>query len=134
MARPIERFTLGVEEEYRIVDGTTPALAGRQADVLPRAERELGSAVAPEFQQSTIEVATHICSTLAGVRRELERARTRVVSAARERGSRIAAQGYASVFRLARADDYRQAAVSRDRSARSCSPASPARSREASTS
>lgn len=93
MALPIERFTLGVEEEYQIVDGTTLALAGRQADVLPRAERELGSAVAPELQQSMIEIATPICSTLADVRRELERARKRVVSAARERGSRIAAQG-----------------------------------------
>ncbi len=93
MSKGIDTFTLGVEEEYQIVDSQSRKLAARQAALLPVAERQLGDAVQPELQTSMIEIATPVCATLADVRREVERARRNVIDAARQNGSRIAAAG-----------------------------------------
>jgi carboxylate-amine ligase len=93
MAAAIESFTLGVEEEYQIVDASTRALVGRESRLLPVAAATLGDAVQPELQSSMIEIATPVCKTLADVRRELSRARRGVIDAAVENGSRIAAAG-----------------------------------------
>ncbi len=93
MAAGIETFTLGVEEEYQIVDSTTRALAARAAQILPLAEKTLEDNVAPELQSSMIEIGTPVCATLADVRRELERGRRETIAAARQKGSRIAAAG-----------------------------------------
>ncbi len=93
MANGIESFTLGVEEEYQIVDASSRALTARESRILSTAKRTLGDAVQPELQSSMIEIATPICKTLADVRRELERERRALSDAARESGSRIAAAG-----------------------------------------
>ena len=89
----IDTFTLGVEEEYQIVDAATRALAPREAHVLPIAAETLGDEVQPELQSSMIEIGTPVCKTLADVRRELVRARRGVIDAARRDGLRIAAAG-----------------------------------------
>jgi len=93
MSLGIQTFTMGVEEEYQIVDPTTRELAARQARVLPVAKKALSDAVQPELQLSMIEIATPVCATLADVRRELRRARRDVIDAAHQNGSRIAAAG-----------------------------------------
>ena len=89
----IETFTMGVEEEYQIVDPATRALAPRQQRVLPEAEKALGDDVQPELQLSMIEIATPVCKTLADVRAALVTARKGVIDAANSNGSRIAAAG-----------------------------------------
>ena len=93
MALGIETFTMGVEEEYQIVDPESRGLVQRQQRVLPAAEEALGEAVQPELQLSMIEIATPVCATLGDVRRALGEARTGVIDAARTAGSRIAAAG-----------------------------------------
>lgn len=93
MPLAIATFTLGVEEEYQIVDAGTRELTARGAEVLPLAELTLSDDVQPELQSSMIEIATPVCETLADVRRELNRARRGVIDAARQKGSRIAAAG-----------------------------------------
>ena len=93
MSAAIETFTLGVEEEYQIVDAVTRRLTAREALLLPAAEKALGDDVQPELQSSMIEIATPVCATLAEVRRELTHARRNVIAAARRNESRIAAAG-----------------------------------------
>ena len=93
LSTPIETFTLGVEEEYQIVDAATRKLVPRGAALLPLAEEALGDDVQPELQSSMIEIATPVCATLADVRRELIHARHNVIAAAHRTGSRIAAAG-----------------------------------------
>ncbi len=89
----IKAFTLGVEEEYQIVDATTRALTGRAAQLLPVAQRTLGENVQPELQTSMIEIGTPICATLADVRRALTRERRVVIESAHRKGSHVAAAG-----------------------------------------
>jgi carboxylate-amine ligase len=87
-----EKYTLGVEEEYQIIDPETRALCPRAADVLRRARRALGEdQVVPELRASQLEVLTSVCRTLSEVREELVRLRWGVIRAAEEEGVRIAA-------------------------------------------
>ena len=88
-----EPFTLGVEEEYQVVDGDSLALRPRADRVLQRARELLGESVQPELNLSQIEVASEICESLADVRRELVRLRRGLIQAARESGNLILATG-----------------------------------------
>src|SRR5688572_5966123 len=65
-------FTLGVEEEYQIVDPETRALRAHIGRMLAdQAFDALG--LKPELHQSMVELATPVCKTPAEVRRELLR-------------------------------------------------------------
>lgn len=81
-------MTLGVEEEYHVVDAETLELKG---DVgLVRAVRA-DAVVGTEVATTQVEVATDICTTLAEVRTELERVRGAAKALATKRGARILA-------------------------------------------
>jgi glutamate---cysteine ligase / carboxylate-amine ligase len=92
-AARVADFSLGVEEEFQLVDADTGALRPAVEAVLPDAREALGEEVQPELQRSMIETGTPVCSDLGEVRRELERLRREVASAAEARGLRIAALG-----------------------------------------
>lgn len=88
-----EDFTIGVEEEYQLVDPETRALRSGIEQVLPRAQAEVGEDVAHELQQSQIEIGTPVCRDLASVRTELARLRRQVADAADAEGLVLAAAG-----------------------------------------
>lgn len=88
-----EDFTIGVEEEYQIINPATRELCSRVEQILPIAQKALGEDVQPEVQQSQIEIGTPICRTLADVRSELVRMRGEVIAAAAKDGNQIAAAG-----------------------------------------
>lgn len=93
MSSQTEDFTIGVEEEYQIINPTTRELCPRLQQILPIAQKELGEEVQPELQLSQIEIGTPICQTLADVRAELVRLRGQVIAAAAKDGNQIAAAG-----------------------------------------
>ena len=84
-------FSLGIEEEFQLVDAETGELRPHVDAVLPEAREVLGEEVQPELQRSMIEVGTPVCSDLTEVRRELVRLRREVAAAAEVKGCRIAA-------------------------------------------
>ena len=90
-----ENFTLGVEEEFFLVDPVTRRPVPAAADVLPGARALAGGEddVQPELLQSQIEIGTSVCHTLEEVRTELERLRGSVSEAAAAVGCAIAALG-----------------------------------------
>src|SRR5687768_3193130 len=93
MAAAAEPFTVGVEEEYQLVDAETLALRPRAERVLPLAHELLGEEVTGELNLSQVEIGTPVCDTLDDVRTELHRLRRGVVEAAARRGSAVAAMG-----------------------------------------
>ncbi|MBW4499573.1 MAG: carboxylate-amine ligase [Scytonema hyalinum WJT4-NPBG1] len=93
MPSQTEEFTIGVEEEYQIINPVTRELSSRVEQVLPKAQKALGSEVQPEAQRSQIQIGTPICRTLADVRSELVRLRHEVIAAAANDGNEIAAAG-----------------------------------------
>ena len=86
-------FTVGVEEEYLIVDAASRELRPRAESVLPPAREALGDRVQPELSLSQIEVETGVCHSLGEVRTEVTRLRAQVMAAAEEVGSRLVASG-----------------------------------------
>lgn len=88
-----EDFTIGVEEEYQIVDVGTRELRPRALRILPGARAAVGDQVTPELYLSQIEIGTPVCKTLDEVRAELTRLRREVNTAAAAEGSHIAAAG-----------------------------------------
>jgi carboxylate-amine ligase len=93
MSPQAQEFTLGVEEEYQIIDPATRELRSHGRSILANAQELLGKAVQPEVYLSQIEIATKVCHTLAEVRSELIRLRKAVITAATQDGSQIAAAG-----------------------------------------
>lgn len=86
-------FTIGVEEEYQIINPSTRELQQRSARIMPAAEASVGDQVTPELYLSQIEIGTPICQTLAELRAELVRLRRELIIAAEGEGNRIAAAG-----------------------------------------
>lgn len=82
-------FTIGVEEEYHLVDAATMALRS-MASVVDRAASEMDDASA-EISTSQLEVATPVCSSLDELRSELVRLRCQAGEVAARQGCRILA-------------------------------------------
>jgi carboxylate-amine ligase len=93
MSNITEEFTVGVEEEYQIIDSETRELRSQQARMLRSAQAAVGDEVQPELYLSQIEIGTPVCRNLGEVRRELVRLRREVIAAAAREGKRIAAAG-----------------------------------------
>ncbi|WP_224826462.1 carboxylate-amine ligase [Cognatishimia sp. MH4019] len=64
-------FTLGIEEEYLVVDETTLDLVEAPKEVMDACVAELGDQVSPEFLKCQIEVGTGVCATIADARADL---------------------------------------------------------------
>ena len=85
MERP--SFTIGVEEEYLIVDPETRDLVrDLPPGMMRQVEDILGHQVAPEFLRSQIEIGTLVSDTIPDARRDLARLRRTVADVAREYG------------------------------------------------
>lgn len=85
-------FSIGIEEEYLLVDRETGNLIGEAPpSMLPECQELLKNQVTPEFFQSQIEVGTQVCNTLDEARQELRRLRGAVSSVASKHGLAIIA-------------------------------------------
>jgi len=73
-------FTLGVEEEYLLVDQATRELVtDRPASLIDECEEILGSQVTTELLRSQIEVGTKVCETVQEIRAELAHLRRTII-------------------------------------------------------
>ncbi len=96
-------LTLGVEEEYQIVDPKTHNLHAYISEFLSQDEqRDKKVNLQPEFMQSQVEVGTNVCSDIKEVRTEIVRLRRAVIKMAEENGVQIVA---ASTHPFARWDE-----------------------------
>ncbi|NYE44562.1 carboxylate-amine ligase [Streptomyces fulvorobeus] len=85
--------TVGVEEEYFLVDPVTRSVVSAGPRVVARAVLEVGDLVSEEFTGYQIEVKTRPCTTMGELRAELVRVRAAAVSAAGQEGLRLCASG-----------------------------------------
>jgi glutamate---cysteine ligase / carboxylate-amine ligase len=87
-------YTLGVEEEYMLLDGETFDLVQHIETVLAAVSgHELESRVGAELMQSVLEIATPVCRDVAEVQRELTRLRGYVIEVASGKGLRVGSAG-----------------------------------------
>jgi carboxylate-amine ligase len=85
--------TVGVEEEFLLVDARTGRPAPRIHEVIGDAEALAGDAAQPELHRAQIETATPPCRTLAEVGEELRHLRADMARAAAAHGAVVVASG-----------------------------------------
>ncbi len=84
--------TLGVEEEYLLVDPTTRDLvADPPPDFMAECKERLGERVTPEFLKCQIEVGTPVCADIGEARRHLTALRRCLIDAAERHGMSLIA-------------------------------------------
>ena len=86
-------FTLGVEEEFQIVDPGTWQLRSHVTELLASTAATFGDQVKRELHQSIVEVGTKICTNVAELAEEIIRSRRGLADAAERVGLRVAAAG-----------------------------------------
>lgn len=64
-------FTVGIEEEYLLVDRETGDLSPMPKQMFEDCKGDLGDRVAPEYLECQIEIGTGVCTTIAEARAEL---------------------------------------------------------------
>ena len=86
-------FTVGVEEEFQIVDPDTWGLRSHVQELLSASAPAFGDHVKRELHQSIVEVGTKICANIDELAAEVIRTRRDLADAAERVGLRIAAAG-----------------------------------------
>ncbi len=86
-------LTIGIEEEYQIVDPQTRELRSYITEILQGDHLTLREQIKPELHQSIVEIGTKVCRTPAEARDELIRLRREIMKVAGKNGLKIAAAG-----------------------------------------
>jgi carboxylate-amine ligase len=86
-------FTLGVEEEFQIIDPETRELRSHVQEMLEEGVRVLKERVKPEMHQSVMEIGTGICKDAGEVRRDVSELRSEIIRLADKSGMKVAAAG-----------------------------------------
>ena len=86
-----DKFTLGIEEEFQIVDPETRELKSHVSEILDEGKMLLGEKIKPEMIQSMIEVGTGVCHNIQEAREDITKLRCVISSLARKKGMEIVA-------------------------------------------
>ena len=87
MSKSEPKFTLGIEEEYLLVDRETRALVVEPPPgLMSECEELIGEQVSSELLQSQIEIGTKVCNNIQEAREDLMRLRKAVVDVAANHG------------------------------------------------
>src|SRR5215208_3742950 len=86
-------FTLGIEEEYQVVDPETRELRSYITQILEQGQMILREQIKPEMHQSIVEVGTRPCRTVHEARAEVVRLRGAIAGLAAQQGLHIVAAG-----------------------------------------
>lgn len=86
-------FTLGIEEEYQIIDPETRELRSYITQFLEEGQTFISEQVKAELHQSIVEVGTRPCRTISEARAEVRHLRGSVAGLAANNGLKIAAAG-----------------------------------------
>lgn len=89
----METFTLGVEEEYMVIDPKTRELTSHDQKIVEYSDKVIKDSVKAEMHQAVVEVGTTICKDVDEARAEILKLRKLVSGVATELGLKIGAAG-----------------------------------------
>jgi carboxylate-amine ligase len=93
MSRRDHVFTLGIEEEFQIIDPETRELRSHIQEILADGKMILKEHVKPEMHQSVVELGTEICSDVRCARQQVTQLRSELARLAAHDGLKIASAG-----------------------------------------
>src|SRR5438034_9072915 len=86
-------FTLGIEEEFAIIDPETRELRSHIQEILEGGKVTLKEQIKPEMHQSVVELGTEICQSIVDARAHVIELRSRLAELAGRSGLKIASVG-----------------------------------------
>ncbi|MGB5382667.1 MAG: carboxylate-amine ligase, partial [Lutimonas sp.] len=86
-------FTLGIEEEYQVIDPVSRELISHDQQIVIEAAKVLDEQVKAEMHQAVVEVGTNICKNISEARTEITYLRKSISDIAKGLGFRIGAAG-----------------------------------------
>jgi glutamate---cysteine ligase / carboxylate-amine ligase len=86
-------FTLGIEEEFAIVDPETRELRSHIQEILEGGKIMLKEQIKPEMHQSVVELGTEICQSIVDARAHVIELRSKLAELASRGGLKIASVG-----------------------------------------
>ncbi len=86
-------LTIGIEEEYQIIDPETRELRSYISEILEEGRLILREQVKPELHQAMVEIGSEVCHTPAELKTELIRLRRTIIELAGKNGLKIVAAG-----------------------------------------
>ena len=86
-------FSLGVEEEFQIVDPSTMELRSHIEEVIEEGGMVLRESIRREMHKSVVETGTGICENIEQARKEVTDMRSKLAATAARRGMTIASAG-----------------------------------------
>ncbi len=86
-------FTLGIEEEYQVIDPVSRELISHEQKIVTEAEKVLAEQVKAEMHQAVVEVGTNICRDASDAREQITLLRKTISGVAEDLGFRIGAAG-----------------------------------------
>src|SRR5437868_15371378 len=86
-------YTLGIEEEFAIIDPTTRELRSHIQEILEFGKVTLKEQIKPEMHQSVVELGTEICQSVHDARSHVVDLRSKLATLAGRSGLKIASAG-----------------------------------------
>jgi carboxylate-amine ligase len=86
-------YTLGIEEEFAIVDPETRELRSHIQEILEGGKVTLKEQIKPEMHQSVVELGTEICQSVIDAREHVTGLRSKLVELAARGGLKVASAG-----------------------------------------
>src|SRR5436305_12834583 len=86
-------YTLGIEEEFAIIDPETRQLRSHIQEILEGGKVTLKEQVKPEMHQSVVELGTEICQSVGDARTHVVELRSKLATLAAKSGLKIASAG-----------------------------------------
>jgi glutamate---cysteine ligase / carboxylate-amine ligase len=93
MGQNLAQFTIGIEEEYMVLDPASKELKSHQQAIVNEGEKVFKDKIKAEMHQAVVEVGTGICQDVEAAYQEIFELRTSVSSIAKELGYSIGASG-----------------------------------------
>lgn len=89
----VKELTIGIEEEYQIIDAETRELTSFISEILDEGAMLFRDQVKPEFMQSQVETGSQVCRNIKEARQEIRRLRGMVIDVAERHNRKIVAAG-----------------------------------------
>src|ERR1043166_8245725 len=93
MSTPNHLYTLGIEEEFAIIDPETRQLRSHIHEILEDGRVTLKEQIKPEMHQSVVELGTEICQSVVDAREHVLGLRAKLAALAGRSGLKIASVG-----------------------------------------
>ena len=87
------KFTLGIEEEYQVIDPVTRELISHDQQIVSEAAKVLNDQVKAEMHQAVVEVGTNVCNDITDAKEQITHLRKSISGIANDLGFKIGAAG-----------------------------------------